>query len=71
MLLLRFVATEGELLAAFPTASSINNMLFKDVNNQRLQVYKGGAYTSYSATKSKVVTGEVAAIVGLDESDLL
>ena len=36
-----------------------NNMLYKDVNNQRLQVFKGGAYTAYTATKANVVTGEV------------
>lgn len=48
------------ILSCTPTASSINNnMLFKDINNQRLQVYKGGAYTSYTATKSNVVTGDV------------
>ena len=48
------------ILSCIPTAYSINNnMLFKDVNNQRLQVYKSGAYTSYTATKSNVVTGDV------------
>lgn len=48
------------ILSCIPTTYSINNnMLFKDVNNQRLQVYKSGAYTSYTATKSNVVTGDV------------
>ena len=48
------------ILSCTPTASTINNnMLFKDINNQRLQVYKGGAYTAYTATKANVVTGEV------------
>ena len=48
------------ILSCVPAASTINNnMLFKDVNNPRLQVYKGGAYTTYTATKANVVTGEV------------
>ena len=48
------------ILSCTPVESTINNnILFKDVNNQRLQVYKGGAYTSYTATKANVVTGEV------------
>ena len=33
------------ILLCTPTTSTINNnMLFKDINNQRLQVYKGGSY---------------------------
>ena len=48
------------ILSCTPSASVVNNnMLYKDVNNQRLQVYKGGAYTAYTATKASVVTGEV------------
>ena len=48
------------ILSCTPAASTVNNnMLFKDVNNQRLQVYRGGAYTAYTATKANVVTGEV------------
>ena len=48
------------ILSCTPAASTINNnMLFKDINNQRLQVYKGGDYTAYTATKANVVTGEV------------
>ena len=48
------------ILSCTPSADVVNNnMLYKDVNNQRLQVYKGGAYTSYTATKANVVTGEV------------
>ena len=48
------------ILSCVPATSTINNnMLFKDMNNQRLQVYKGGAYTAYTATKANVVTGEV------------
>lgn len=40
-----------------PTSSNAdNNLLFKDVNNQRLQIYKGGSYTSYTATASNAVT---------------
>lgn len=48
------------ILSCTPAASVVNNnMLYKDVSNQRLQVYKGGAYTAYTATKAEVVTGEV------------
>ena len=48
------------ILSCTPTVSTINNnKLFKDVNNKRLQVYKGGTYTDCTATESNVVTGEV------------
>ena len=48
------------ILSCTPVASVVNNnMLYKDVNNQRLQVYKGGAYTAYTARKTDVVTDEV------------
>jgi len=48
------------ILSCVPAASTINNnMLFKDINNQRLQVYKGGAYTAFTDTKANVVNGDV------------
>ena len=48
------------ILSCTPTTSTINNnMLFKDINNQRLQVYKSGSYTHFTVTKSNVVTGDV------------
>ena len=48
------------ILSCVPSAHvADNNYLYKDMNNARLKIYNGGAYTSYTATKSVVVTGEV------------
>ena len=50
----------SNILSCKPTSHvADNNYLYKDVNNARLKIYNGGAYTSYTATKSNVVTGEV------------
>ena len=49
------------VLSCTPSATADNdNMLFKDVNNQRLKAYKASTtYTKYTATKANVVTGDV------------
>ena len=48
------------ILSCTPTSYvEDNNYLFKDINNPRLKIYNGGAYTLYTATKANVVIGEV------------
>ena len=50
----------SNILSCQPTSYvADNNYLYKDINNARLKIYNGGAYTSFTATKANVVTGEV------------
>lgn len=50
----------SNILSCQPTSYvADNNYLYKDINNTRLKIYNGGAYTLYTATKANVVTGEV------------